>query len=146
MLTLYSLSFDSIQDIPDLPSLQKLDLRFNDSLTNLDGIERFGKLRKLELFHNSVDNIQALQALSELVSFIASEEPFSDISALRNVPTLRIVHFRDPNITDFTPLYGLPNLSKIGAEGSDVSCVEMEKLKDNSSEETYVALPRQCRY
>jgi hypothetical protein len=144
-LLLHDTALESISDIPNLPELSKLRLWSAGSLTTLDGIERFAKLQDIEIDRNGINDISALASMSGLINFMGKSEPFTDISALRDKPILRVARFSDTKVTDFTPLHGSPKLFHSGATGATVPCEQMELLRASLSRKPSLWLPKHCK-
>ena len=109
-LTLNEVTFSSISEIPNPGTMRHLRISSNQSLYDLEGIERFTALEHLEIERNQVSDISPLSALVDLKGVQIFYEPVSDLTPLAGLDALEVARFRSLGTHDFSPLYNKPKM------------------------------------
>mmetsp|Transcript_67437 Transcript_67437/g.161775 ORF Transcript_67437/g.161775 Transcript_67437/m.161775 type:complete len:239 (-) Transcript_67437:105-821(-) len=95
-----------IDSLAQCCNLRWLDLSRN-SIISIENLEGLAQLSYLDLSHNKIQKVQHLDGLPALERLKLLANPISrlqDISGLAAVPTLRHLHFRNIDSTDFCPV------------------------------------------
>lgn len=91
-----------------------LDVGHNTRLTNLDFVRYFPKLNTVIISITRISDISALAECPELEFFECFSTPISDISCLKGMENLEYLNLGDmPNLSDISPVYGLPSLKLV---------------------------------
>jgi Leucine-rich repeat (LRR) protein len=104
-----------------MPQLNSLILT-NNKLKNLYSIEQFHNLEYLDLSSNFLYNIAGIDKLTKLESLYLNHNTISDISFLEKLNQLQTLDLAyNSNITDFTPLVNLNQLSVLNLSGTRIN-------------------------
>ena len=97
-----------------------LGLANSDILTQAD----MEDLTSLHCAQQSIDNLKGLEFATNLQSFVAWRNTFSDLTPLRNLTNLTEIRIGDnPNISDVSPLQDLTKLTKLGLQRGSITDV-----------------------
>jgi len=120
----HNIPLRSVADLPEMPELRHL---FLENTTELNGIERYAKLRNLEVYGYFTD-LKPLMGLKELTHLLISGGDYPTIepvSKLSNLCKLTVRHELPP---DLTPMADAPRLHEIAVEVSPVVPAELVSL------------------
>lgn len=105
-----------ISTIPDLPELRKLHLP-HSKISSLNGLERFKKLRNLDIRGFSFDEHTDLGPISQVDTLNLGDAKFSSLSSLSQLKNIKILNFSNPKSIDLGTLPRLTTLSALFLEG-----------------------------
>ena len=110
LLTLSVGEVDEVSLLPDMPSLQRLDI---GGVGRLDGVDRYSNLQDLELRNGRFDTVQQLSACSKLTHLRISTDRPLDLNPLSSILTLRSLDVQAPKIANIANLSNLPALHEL---------------------------------
>ncbi len=114
----------SLHELPDLPAVEELTV---ESVDDLAGIERFPKLRNLNLI-GTYASLAPLATLPEVTSVRLEGEHFEDLSPLARMPALRELLLVREEPLDLDPLTDAPRLSEVRIERCAILNTELAAL------------------
>lgn len=142
---------DSINGIPDLQKIKKLDLSHNqisdvtalillaemneldlsnNALTSIRGFEMLMQLQRLKLAHNEITELPPFQATCQLVTIDISYNQITDLEPLAGLPWLNSVNVDyNTELESLLPLDSCPLLVKVNAYGTKVTDVSFLTAK-----------------
>lgn len=103
-INLANSALSSLAGIEYFPMLERLDIRHNNNLITLDGVEKAPKLHALLMSHTPVETITPLQNNVTLETLDITSTGVKDLQALNNSQSLRRILFDNTAISDITPL------------------------------------------
>jgi hypothetical protein len=137
----HNIPLRTVADLPEMPELRHL---FLENTTELNGIERYKKLRNLTVFGYFTD-LTPLAELTELTHLLISGGDYPNISPLEKSPNLCRLIVRHELPPDLTPMAEAPRLHEIAIELSPIVPPELASLNAMFapwSDEFAVAQPR----
>jgi len=142
---------DSINGIPDLQKIKKLDLSHNqisdvtalillaemneldlsnNALTSIRGFEMLMQLQRLKLAHNEITELPPFQATCQLVTIDISYNQITELEPLAGLPWLNSVNVDyNTELESLLPLDSCPLLVKVNAYGTKVTDVSFLTAK-----------------
>ena len=98
---------------------EALGLADNEPLTQ----EKMLELTTLTETNSTIGNLQGLEFATNLLTFAAWRNNFSDLTPLSNLTSLTDLRIGNNDISDVSPLAGLTNLTKLGLTSNNISNV-----------------------
>ena len=102
-------------------------------IDDLSGIERFHHLEKLNLGHNSIQNLLNLQlggSRDRLLWLDLSYNQINDLGPLGDLSNLETLDLSGNQIENLQPLTRLKALRRLSLTGNPLNEKELEKLRD----------------
>ena len=111
----YNEKISDIKPIAQLPNLEALYL-YNNKITDITPLESLTKLKSLGLGENEISNMEPLRTLTNITWLNLNANKISDITLLSSLTNLEKLYLNTNEISDISPLAGLTNLTilKIG--------------------------------
>ena len=113
-------------------------LKLNDIIQEIEPIGRLTNLEHLDLSNSMIDDLTPLYALHNLKSLDISNTTISDLSPLENNKELRYINIENTKVKSLKPLHGLPNITKILADGANLTSAEVYDLKSRQRQVTVI--------
>jgi hypothetical protein len=108
-----------------IPFLQSDTLNLiNHGLTDPSPLSRFSQLRFLDISGNEFEDLAFCQTLSHLSVLVANRTPLSSFKGLEYALKLEKIVANETGIQNLLALSGLPNLTYLAMDGSQVADVE----------------------
>lgn len=98
------------------------------SIVNLEGIEYFKNLRKLDLSYNKISDVTPLTKLNHLDNLIIYNNNISDLSEVSKIASLRTLDISNNKIVDLSPLVSLHNLKELDLNNNKIE--DISKLNE----------------
>jgi internalin A len=98
--------------VKDVRRISYLNLNHCD-IVNLEGLEYFSNLRKLDLSFNDIKVVTFLTKLTHLQDLIINNNKISDLSEIAKIPSLRTLDISSNEISDLNPITALVNLKEL---------------------------------
>lgn len=111
----------NLEDLKHLKNLETLDISFLDYNFDLNPISNLIKLRELNLFGNTIDDISSLQRLTNLTSLNLATNDISNVDPLSNLTNLEELRLNGNRITDIKPLSNMINLETLMVGGNKIN-------------------------
>jgi hypothetical protein len=119
-LILHDGGWSDLGPLAELHALRHLDLRSTD-VSSLAPLAKLVQLETLDLSGcTEVSNIDALAQLGRLVRLELAYTRVRRLQPLANLRALEVVELSGTPVRDLSPLFGLPELRKVGLEACEV--------------------------
>ena len=112
--------YDQVRELPHFHTLESLGLA-GLGITDLAGLEKAVRLRRLELDGNAIKDISALVGLTELRRLDLGENAVTDITPLTGLVRLNWLYIEGNAITDLSPLTDMTDLINLFADGNAIA-------------------------
>ena len=112
----------------DLASLE--ELKSEELITDLAGLEYATNLTKLWLRSNPIADVSPLAGLNNLTVLGLSGNQITDVSPLAGLNNLTELELYNNQITDVSPLAGLNNLTKLWLSDNQITGDQKEMLRE----------------
>ena len=112
--------------VEEMGKLRILDLRHN-SVQDLTGLQHATKLTRLSIPHNQVSDLSPVKGLTNLTHLDVGDNQVSDLSQVAGLIDLEFLSIWGNNISDLSPITGLIELRELWArhnQASDLSPVK----------------------
>ena len=101
---------------------------------NIEGIEKFINLTKLEIDKYDINSINPLKQLTKLTDLKINNSEIDDISALNELINLKQLELKNNKITDINALKSLKNLQILNLSGNQISDINILSNLTNLTE------------
>ena len=91
-----------------------------EKATDLQGLEKFTKLNKLEIYSNRLDDLSILKKLNNLKELTLNSCELSDLGELQSLVNLKKLDLGNNQIEDISPLENLTNLEKLKLDNNQI--------------------------
>ena len=113
-LDLSNSNLTKIPVLAGLTNLEKLNLRKNHALVDIDGLAGLSKLKELDVSYTGLTKIPVLTGLTSLEKLdLSSNTNLIDITGLNELTTLKNLNLSFNNLTKIPVLTGLTKLGKL---------------------------------
>ena len=138
-LTLNDCSLSTISDLEGANALTYLDLS-NNTVRNLEALSAMSNLQELNLEHNAVTALDSLASLSRLETLNLNYNAVTDLSPLTSCVQLSWLEVGNNQLTSVSPAANLPSLTHLGVDSNELtdvsplaSCTELTYLNLSSN-------------
>lgn len=126
-------AFKNIRELSILRNLKGLNELYinNNSLTNVEELSNFHRLKILDISNNQINDIYPIKKLKELNTLYADRNLIVDLGAIIDLENLEKLHLSKNNIKDIKPLVNLKKLKILYLGGNNIiSLSEISKLQN----------------
>ena len=103
-----------------LEKFETIDLKREEIIIDLPGLEHAINLRTLHLGNNHISDVTPLVGLTKLISLHLGGNQITTVTTLTELTNLKLLDLGLNHITDVTPLARLTNLSKLDLHANQI--------------------------
>lgn len=108
-----------------MPNLEKIEITAAVNLTNIDGLSACKNLKRVEISHSPITNLDALNGLTKIEEVYVNYTHIDNVDGLANCKNLKKASFKNGRLTNID---GLKNKDKL----TSLSLNQNRRLKDIS--------------
>ncbi len=128
-LELSELGLLSLPDLIKFTNLKILNI-YSNSIKDIEVIEDLVRLEELYLNNNDITDLEPLANMLNLVKLELSYNDISDLKYLEDLKNLTVLNLSFNNIVDISSLKNLSSLKELHLEGNKVKNIEVLKKLD----------------